>query len=54
MTNYLLDLVTEMEKDQYLQEEVDRYNLGYGRIWQWLRHVLECRVKDIQLRREKK
>ena len=54
MTNYLLDLATEMEKGEYHQEEVDRYNLGYGRIWQWFRYVLECRVKDIQLRREKK
>ena len=43
-----------MVEGDYTQEAVDAYNMGLGRLWSWFRNVLDCRVKDILLRREKK
>lgn len=51
MTNFLLKIVKKMEESGFSQEEVDTYNLGFGRLWQWFRYVLDCRVKDILVRR---
>ena len=54
MTNYLLATVQQMDKELHSQPEVDEYNLGFGRVWAWFKYVLECRVKDIMVRRLKK
>ena len=54
MTSFLLKTTKEMEETTYKQLEVDEYNLGYGRLWRWFKYVLDCRVKDIMLRRQKK
>ena len=54
MTNYLLAETKRMDSEGYIQSDVDEYNLGYGRIWQWFKYVLECRIKDILLRRQQK
>ena len=54
MTDHLLKTIKAMEESGFSQEEVDTYNLGFGRLWKWFKYVLDCRVKDIMLRREKK
>ncbi len=39
---------------KYVQEEVDNYNLGYGRLFKWFSMTLRLRKSDIELRRLKK
>jgi len=52
MINKLLDQVALVEAESP-QEDVDEYNLGLGRVYEWLKHALNSRKNNILLRREK-
>ena len=53
---YVNRLSTKLEKmtDSCPQKEVDDYNLGYGRIYEWFKTVTSVRIQDIMLRRAQK
>ena len=47
--NYLNDKLRDIK-----QRDVEKYNMGFGRVFNWFKTALNVRVQDIKLRKAKR
>jgi hypothetical protein len=44
--------VFQKQLEVFNEQEINEYNLGYGRLFRWMYLSVRCRIQDVTSRRE--